>query len=935
VFELEDKNKASALSKAMDKFYSEFQQGKNPSLWGVIFRKMGLTLAGNTFVQLLDVIVTTWAIPVLLRDIVLFLKNEKVTYIGNGYVLTFLLFAMQLLNAMFQALSQNTQRRMHLMVSSMLTNAIYQKNFQISLEARKEFSDGNVMNLINVDVPVLQDFHIPLHLAWALPVQLAIAITLLFGEFGVSIFFGLAYVILGISVSLGSGKFLIDFFKEMVVANDRRITRVREMIMGIKVVKYRAMEDFFRSSINMAREAELWAFKKWMGLVIATQSFGAIAPVALPLITFVSYAATGKFLSVEKVVPALYLFQRLDMPLIQMSYLVSQISTLLVSAKRVQSFLTATEEDEKSLIANMPLEYSENAIVLENAEFGFTMDDSGEEAKFSLKGLNLTVPRGKLVAVVGDVGSGKSSLLNALARKLKLRTGKASTFGKVALCEQTPWLLTSSIEENIIFFNERNEERLSAAIDMACLGEDLKTLDDGIHTKLGESGTNLSGGQKARIALARALYSNSDIYLLDDPVAALDSKVGKRVFDKAIVEGLKDKTVLMTTHQLHLLAKVDTIIVIQNGQIVQTGQFDELKKSGGIFSELVKEEEEEEVEVLEGAAETGTAQSSPAKEIIAAEDRAEGAVKKKIYASYLNALGYWYPTFIVLFILGNIIAQIASLFYLTDSGVGDSTPSGFILIYASLGASIAVSNIVVTALRFLGSLFAARKIHNGAIAGLLEAPISFYDSQPVGRIINRMSADVRSVDNDIRGISAQLVPAFTLLVVNLVIIVRASVYISILVILILALSYFIFAFYQKSNREMKRVVSIVKSPRDAHVSESITGALTIKIAGVQKQFIQKNWNLIDDYESASYLLFSMRLWVNLRLGIITSLLIFGLGMLGTVLVYSGNESPIFASTIGLSLVGALGFSRAVFEFLLFMGLGEAEVRLVLTTVEFS
>jgi ABC-type multidrug transport system fused ATPase/permease subunit len=922
----------------MEKFYEDFRNGNTPSLWGVIFGKLGITLAGNTLVQLLDVIVTTWAIPVLLRDIVLFLKNEKVTYISNGYMLTFLLFAMQLLNAMFQALSQNTQRRMHLIVSSMLTNAIYQKNFQISLESRKDFSDGNVMNLINVDVPILQDFHIPLHLAWSLPVQLAIAITLLFGEFWVSIFFGLAYVILGISVSLGSGKFLIDFFKEMVVANDKRITRVREMIMGIKIVKFRAMEDFFRSSINVAREAELWAFKKWMGLVIATQSFGAIAPVALPLITFVSYAAMGNFLSVEKVVPALYLFQRLDMPLIQMSYLVSQISTLLVSAKRVQSFLTAAEEEEQCLIGYSPSTDSDNALELEKAEFAYTLNDAGEEQKFSLKGLDLVVPKGKLVAIVGDVGSGKTSLLSAIARKMKLRSGKASAFGTVALCEQTPWLLTSSIEDNIVFFNERDEERLLAAIDMACLGDDLKNLDDGIQTKLGESGTNLSGGQKARVALARALYSNSDIYLLDDPVAALDSKVGKKVFEKAIVEGLKNKTVLMTTHQLHLLSRADTIVVMQNGEIVQSGSFEELKKSGGIFTELVKEEAEEEEEVEEESEEVSTPGSGKevaAKEVIATEDRAEGAVKKKIYMSYLNALGYWYPTFIVLFIFGNIVVQIASLFYLTDSGVGDRNPSGFIVTYASLGAAIAVSNIVITALRFLGSLFAARKIHNGAVAGLLDAPISFYDSQPVGRIINRMSADVRSVDNDIRGISAQLVPAFTLLVVNLVIIVRASIYISILVILILVLSYFIFAFYQKSNREMKRVVSIVKSPRDAHVSESISGALTIKVSGVQKQFIEKNWALIDEYESASYLLFSMRLWVNLRLGIITSLLIFGLGMLGTVLVYSGNESPIFAATIGLSLVGALGFSRAVFEFLLFMGLGEAEVSHQLTIVEFS
>nr|KAJ3420865.1 Canalicular multispecific organic anion transporter 2 [Polyrhizophydium stewartii] len=230
-------------------------------------------------------------------------------------------------------------------------------------------------------------------------------------------------------------------------------------------------------------------------------------------------------------------------------------------------------------------------VLLKDASFAWEGDaESDKLAPFALHDITLDIPCGSLVAVVGSVGSGKSSLLSALIGGMRKTAGDSALFGSVAYCAQEPWILTGTIEENIVFGDDSVRARVPAAVAAACLDRDLEILPNGLGTQIGEKGINLSGGQKARVALARAIARDADIYLLDDPIAALDAHVGKKVFDEAICGVLRGKTVFLVTHQLHLLPKVDKVVVLDEGRVVETGAFRELMaREDGALAEIMKD----------------------------------------------------------------------------------------------------------------------------------------------------------------------------------------------------------------------------------------------------------------------------------------------------------------------------------------------------------
>jgi ABC-type multidrug transport system ATPase subunit len=272
---------------------------------------------------------------------------------------------------------------------------------------------------------------------------------------------------------------------------------------------------------------------------------------------------------------------------------------------------------------------------------------------FACKDITLEVEAGRLVGIVGSIGSGKSAFLESLVGQLRKVGGYAAINGSIAYCPQQPWIQTGTVKSNILFESPLDPDRLEMVVKLAALEEDLHALSDGMDAGIGENGVNLSGGQKARVALARALYKDSDLYFFDDPIAALDAEVGRKVFYGAIKEGLKKKTVLFVTQQLHYLSEMDEILVFDNGSIVEQGSYKVLMDQNGVFTQMMRGYEAEDAKTVveeKDIAVVKPDQPGNMESIVEEENRRKGNVKKSVYARYVEAMGpFWTTVYVTAF----------------------------------------------------------------------------------------------------------------------------------------------------------------------------------------------------------------------------------------------------------------------------------------------
>ena len=388
---------------------------------------------------------------------------------------------------------------------------------------------------------------------------------------------------------------------------------------------------------------------------------------------------------------------------------------------------------------------------------GLDEEASGTEegAIFQVKDVDLSIPRGSLTAIVGPIGSGKSSLLQGLMGEMRRTEGKVSFSGPTALCAQTPWIQNATVRENILFGQPWDEERYWAAVRDSCLEPDLELLEDGDGTEIGEKGINLSGGQKQRVNIARAVYFNADIIALDDPLSALDAGVGKALFFNAIIGALGGKTRILVTHALHFLPHVDNIIVMNDGRITEQGTYNELKVAGGAFARLIRDfGADDEHEAAEENEEDAIEKSLPAtkhdrsrmvaqgtvKSLMQDEERGTGALKKGTYRNYFKA-GHgkvMVPALLFSVCLYQAFFVITSFWLVWWQERRWPQSNGFYMgIYAGLGVGSALAMFMQGYTNATINYFASVRLHKDAIRRVMFAPQSFFDTTPLGRIMNR------------------------------------------------------------------------------------------------------------------------------------------------------------------------------------------------------
>jgi ATP-binding cassette subfamily C (CFTR/MRP) protein 1 len=380
-----------------------------------------------------------------------------------------------------------------------------------------------------------------------------------------------------------------SYQKKQMKQKDQRVNLVNEVLNGIKVLKLYAWETSFMEKLLEIRKIEVDYLKKYQYLEASQFMIFNSAPFIVSLASFASYVLLdpiSNVLDAKTAFVSLTLFRTLREPLFMLPFGINNIIQGGVSLKRINQFLNAPEVDLQTISHD---DTWDDPIVVRHASFTWGSSKSRRE---EIRNLNFTIKPGSLVAVVGHVGAGKSSLLSALLGEMIKTKGQANVNGSVAYVSQQAWIRHMSFRKNILCGYPFSRKLYDKVVDGCALREDIAMLNDGEETEIGEKGINLSGGQKQRVNMARAVYANRDIYLLDDPLSAVDSHVGKHIFNKVIGPRgiLREKTRILVTHGISFLPVADLILVMEQGNITEMGSYRELLERKGAFSNFIAEQ---------------------------------------------------------------------------------------------------------------------------------------------------------------------------------------------------------------------------------------------------------------------------------------------------------------------------------------------------------
>ncbi|XP_025902601.1 canalicular multispecific organic anion transporter 2 isoform X1 [Nothoprocta perdicaria] len=559
------------------------KHSRKPSFLKALLKTFGpYFLIGSFFKLIQDLL--SFVNPQLLSVLINFVKNKDAPT-WWGFLIAALMFTCAVLQTLI--LHQHFQ---YCFVTGMrlrtgITGMIYRKSLVITNSAKRSSTVGEIVNLMSVDAQRFMDLMTFLNMLWSAPLQIFLALYFLWQTLGPSVLAGVAVMVLLIPLNAAIAMKTRAFQVEQMRHKDSRIKLMNEILSGIKVLKLYAWEPSFAAKVLEIRKNELRVLRKSAYLNSLSTFTWVSAPFLVALTTFAVYVSVDEnnILDAEKAFVSLSLFNILRFPLNMLPQVISNIAQTSVSLKRIQQFLSHDELDpncvETKAIA------PGYAITVKNGTFSW-----GKELKPSLKDINLLVPSGSLVAVVGHVGCGKSSLVSALLGEMEKLEGEVAVKGSIAYVPQQAWIQNATLKDNILFGQTPNEQKYQNVLEACALKTDLEVLPGGDQTEIGEKGINLSGGQRQRVSLARAVFSNADIYLLDDPLSAVDSHVAKHIFDRVIgPDGvLKGKTRILVTHGISFLPQVDYIIVLVDGKVSEMGSYQELLKQNQAFSEFLR-----------------------------------------------------------------------------------------------------------------------------------------------------------------------------------------------------------------------------------------------------------------------------------------------------------------------------------------------------------
>ncbi|KAL6615056.1 hypothetical protein ACP70R_037326 [Stipagrostis hirtigluma subsp. patula] len=859
--------------------------------------------------------VTSYVGPYLIEYFVGYLY-ESPRSTKRGYLLVLAFVTAQLMEGLSSRHLLFRSQQLGVRVRSALIAIIYQKGLALSSQSRQGSSSGELINVVSLDAQRVGDFNWSMHELWLFPVQIVLAMVILYCTLGLAAFAALAATVLAMLANIPLGKFEQNYQEKTMNAKDARMRAMSEILQNMRIVKLQGWELIFLSKIKELRKVEMNWIKKYVYASSMLMSVFFGAPAFVAMITFGTCMLLGIPLETGKVLSALATFRQLQGPIHSLPDTISSIIQTKVSLDRICSFLRL-EELASDAVTKLPSGSTDISVEVRN------------------------------VAICGTVGSGKSSLLSCILGEIPKLSGEVQTCGRVACVTQSPWIQSGTVEENILFGSQMNMERYGKVLEACSLKMDLDILPLGDQTVIGERGINLSGGQKQRIQIARALYQDADIFLFDDPFSAVDARTGLHLFKECLLGFLAAKTVVYVTHHVEFLPSADIILVLRDGKITQCGDYTEILKSGEELMELVRSHKDAlaTLDMLEHPSgsvdstyhpggngstlfiaedkldgnneEDGIVQNG---QLVQEEEREKGRVGFIVYWRYIT-LAY-NGALVPLILLAQIIFQVlqigSNLWMAWAAPISkDVNPpvSSLLMInvYVALALISSVCILVRSQLLVTAGCKTATILFEKMHECIFRAPMSFFDSTPSGRILNRASIDQSTVDTRIFELMGYLLfPAIEILG-TVILMSRVAWPVFVIIIPVIVASLWYQQYYIDAARELQRLIGVCRAPVLQHFAESIAGSNVIRCFQKERQFISSMGHLMNNLSRPSLYNAAAMEWLCFRLDILSSFIfsftLILLVSLPTTLI--DPKTAGLAVTYGLSLNMLQGWAIAV------------------------
>ncbi|KAL8772637.1 MAG: hypothetical protein Q9209_002298 [Squamulea sp. 1 TL-2023] len=952
---------------------------KHPNLWIALFRAFGGPYYRATLIKSVSDALA-FAQPQLLRLLITFIdsyrKGQQRQPVIRGAAIAIAMFVVSASQTV--CLHQYFQRAFEtgMRVKSSMIALIYSKSMKLSNEGRAAKSTGDIVNYMAVDTQRLQDLTQYGQMLWSAPFQIALCMISLYQLVGLSMLAGVGAMILMIPVNGLIARVMKQLQKEQMKNKDSRTRLTTEILNNMKSIKLYAWSTAFMNKLNIIRnDQELKTLRK-IGASQAVANFTwSTTPFLVSCSTFAVFVLTvDKPLTTDIVFPALTLFNLLSFPLAILPMVITSIVEATVAVGRLTDYFTAEEVQPEAVITKDPAIYTgDEAVRVRDATFTW------DKSRHCLEDINFSANKGELNCVVGRVGSGKSSLLQTLLGDIWKISGEVVVHGRTAYVAQQAWVMNATVKENIVFGHRWDPHFYDRTINACALMEDFKTLPDGDRTEVGERGISLSGGQKARLTLARAVYARADVYILDDCLSAVDQHVGRHLIDQVLGPRglLASKARILATNSIPILLEADFITLLRDGRIAEKGTYDQLMAMKGEVSNLIKTANNEEEETPSPSEDSSKTTSSPQSEdsttVIGTgngeeDDRdqlqegfgelaplrgngggtgrrfssstlrrassaspfkgpqgklpdeegaktkqskevgEQGKVRWDVYGEYAKTSNLFaVAVYMTVLIAAQTVSIGGSLWLKNWSEVnqryrGNPEVGKYIGVYFAFGVGSAGLVVVQTLILWIFcSIEASRKLHERMAFAIFRSPMSFFETTPTGRILNRFSSDIYRVDelfvNTARAIYtlvliAASTPAFVTLILPL-----GGVYL------------YIQRYYLRTSRELKRLDSISRSPIYAHFQESLGGMTTIRAYRQQQRFALENEWRVDENLRAYFPSISANRWLAVRLEFIGSFIILAAASFAIISVATG--SGLSAGMVGLAMSYALQITQSL------------------------
>ena len=835
-----------------------------------------------------------------------------------------------------------------------VTALIYEKVTKTSIFIKSQISEGEILNFIQVDSEKLNFLFASLPKILTLPFNLVVSFYALFLFFKKSFIFGLTVLIIMILIIWYIQYRYLYNTKEMLKKKDKRMRLTTHTFHIIKILKLFGWEDEFRENIDHKRNDELINIKN----ILYLTAFRTFVNSNLSLLT--SLASIGGYtyfygaMEVKTLFSSTKLVKEVAVPLVDIPQFITDLNSLMISLRRIQNFLIVKDinvskakkiESEFNIIKNDNINNDDDSIASHiaidfgNCDFGIkgeeivTKDEYKKTPdKVLLKGLDLSINKGELVSVIGETGSGKTCLINSILRNLEL-INENSPDKKYYICSnkisyacQDPWIMNGTIRQNIIFYDKFDKEKYNKVVNACQLDKDFENLKHGDQTEIGSTGNNISGGQRARIALARAIYKDADIYLFDDPISSVDTYISMKIFHQAIVNLLKDKTRIYITHDTRNLKYSSRIIVMNHFEIEFNGNYEQFSGKEA-YNDIVNENKKHNEknlainkDITDIKGEYFTNKDDSFGRLLRDEDQVHGKVSWRLYDLFFRIQG-GYLLFLLLIAL-TLCIVVSNAFgkeYVSswtnkaqnkseEEKFNQEDNYKFFMHYSGILFIGILIQLIKEMLVAFSNFKSTKYLHEKMIYSLIRAPINlFHDVVPIGQILNRLIHDL-DLSQEIIWMFNKILGSLIGLITSIYICFlenRETIYASPVIALF---AYLLLKYFITAGRDLNRLNGISRSPAISLFSETILGITTIRTFKQEKPSKMKFYERLDEHFGVMLYKYGSDNWFCMSLDLISHFYL-GFVLIGAIL----GINKFDAKTVGIMLDYSSDFSEQLLE----------------------